>query len=323
MSSPFAPSLLIRPVQAADYPAVTALHNAIFELAWPMTEAALHAHDQRLIATGHLARWVVEVDSAPAGMASYTQAQPPHADRYRLDISVRPEYTHRGLGSALYTHLLRALHGRGARHLRSHARSDRPEGIRFLLARGFIEFLRESDAQLDVTTCDLTPYATLPATLAAQGIRLLALTDLPASPARDHALYALETELRRDVPGFGNDEALTYDAWRVQRLDAPEFLADACFLAVEGDTLVGMSYLTRLSLPGYLRQRLTGVRRSHRGRKIASALKTCGIAYARAHGYHTILTSNAIHNTPMLALNTRLGFVPLPVWVFFQKSLLD
>ena len=44
---------------------------------------------------------------------------------------------------------------------------------------------------------------------------------------------------------------------------------------------------------------------------------------AKACGYHTILTSNAIHNTPMLALNTRLGFVPLPVWVFFQKSLLD
>ena len=218
---------------------------------------------------------------------------------------------------------LRELHCRGARHLRSHARSDRPEGIRFLQTRGFVEFLRESDAQLDVTTCDLTPYAHLPATLAAQGIHLVALTDLPATPARDRALYALETELRRDVPGFGSEEAPTYDAWRGQRLDAPEFLADACFLAVEGTALVGMSYLTRTALPDHLHQRLTGVRRSHRGRKIALALKTCGIAYARAHGYHTILTSNAIHNAPMLAINTRLGFVPLPVWIFFQKSLLD
>ena len=66
---------------------------------------------------------------------------------------------------------------------------------------------------------------------------------------------------------------------------------------------------------------LTAVLPPYRRRGIALALKLRGIRYAQAVGCPAILTGSEEHNRPMLTLNARLGFVPQPAWITFEKHL--
>ena len=54
---------------------------------------------------------------------------------------------------------------------------------------------------------------------------------------------------------------------------------------------------------------LTGVKRAHRGRGIAAALKRTQIAWAKEHGYTSLQTSNEVRNEPIRRLNERHGYV--------------
>jgi GNAT superfamily N-acetyltransferase len=104
-------------------------------------------------------------------------------------------------------------------------------------------------------------------------------------------------------------------------LENPGFMADAYWVALDGDEYVGMSNLWRnLSDPQKLNTGLTGVRRSHRRRGIATALKVRGIKFAQAHGKTAIETGNEEHN-PMYQLNLQLGFQPKPAWMDFIRHL--
>ena len=61
--------------------------------------------------------------------------------------------------------------------------------------------------------------------------------------------------------------------------------------------------------------------RAYRRRGVALALKLRGVAYARAHGYTRVNTGMASNNAAVVALNTRLGFVPQRAYVTFRKDL--
>ncbi|HEY3100526.1 MAG TPA: GNAT family N-acetyltransferase [Methylomirabilota bacterium] len=93
------------------------------------------------------------------------------------------------------------------------------------------------------------------------------------------------------------------------------------FVALDGEEVVG--YARLYSLPA-LSQRLengfTGVRRSHRRRGIATALKHAQIAWAAAHGYTELVTSSVETNKAMRGVNERLGYMPLPGWIVVQGA---
>ena len=56
--------------------------------------------------------------------------------------------------------------------------------------------------------------------------------------------------------------------------------------------------------------RLHQKRFTHRGRGIASALKLRAIAWAGGQGVRWFYTSSEIGNTPLIAINRRLGYRP-------------
>ena len=83
-------------------------------------------------------------------------------------------------------------------------------------------------------------------------------------------------------------------------------------LAAAGDEYVGLAAVGYFEDQNYMYNNITGVLRDYRGRKIAQALKLLTIRYAQAYGAATIRTSNDSENAPMLAINRKLGYKPLP-----------
>ena len=83
-------------------------------------------------------------------------------------------------------------------------RDDHPYAETWLLQRGFVEDLREPQSILDVTTCDLAPFAGIEDRLNAQGIAIKAYPELASDPERDHKLYELDMAVTPDIQLIAN-----------------------------------------------------------------------------------------------------------------------
>ena len=68
---------------------------------------------------------------------------------------------------------------------------------------------------------------------------------------------------------------------------------------------------------------MTGVRRSARGRGIASVLKRAQISAAKAAGLRELRTTTAAANAPMLRVNEKLGYRRGVSWIHLRGPLLD
>ena len=121
-------------------------------------------------------------------------------------------------------------------------------------------------------------------------------------------------------------DALTlpdFDHYVQTRFQHPDLLPDGYLVALDGDECVGLTKLWRSQANDDLYTGLTGVRRTHRRRGIALALKLRAIRFAQERGSSEIKTWNEVANEGMLAINVRLGFVRQPAWVVVTKILKD
>ncbi len=196
-------------------------------------------------------------------------------------------------------------------------------GVAFLLRREFVEVQRTWESRLDVAAFDFDRFAGAEERAEKQGITI---TTLAAERARDpealRRAYELHVTCMRDVPSVDPITDTSHEAFVSRMVETPSSLPDGYFLAVAGGEYVGESNLfASLDDAGVLYQGLTGLRREHRGRGIALALKLRTIRYAREHGRREIRTWNDIRNQPMLRINEALGFAKQPTWITFEKTL--
>ena len=129
---------------------------------------------------------------------------------------------------------------------------------------------------------------------------------LAADADRDDKLRALNYQLEKDVPYGEPPTELGLKAFRRERLEPDSVLKDAFFVALDGQTPVGMSSLWRFGT--YLETDFTGVLPAYRGRGIAALMKLKGVRYAQENGFAELRTANDAANGPMRRLNGRLGF---------------
>ena len=111
-------------------------------------------------------------------------------------------------------------------------------------------------------------------------------------------------EIHMPLPG----EAPPYDEW----LERERRQASAGFVALDDGAVVGYARLYETGLPHRLEHGLTAVRRSHRRRGLATALKQAQIRWAADHGYRELVTDMVESNVGMRAVNERLGYRLLP-----------
>lgn len=241
-----------------------------------------------------------------------------------FEIAVTRCRRRQGLGAMLYGHVLTFAAERGLRRLVTWVTERCPiEAARdFLSVRGFIELDREYPSSLDMKSFDPAHFADALHRAEAQGVRLLSYADVPDTDTNRRRLYDLSLPIEQDMPTHDDVpfEAPPFEAW-LRHFDHPEYDPRALILAEMDGEWIGLSLVGFREETGIGSTWTTGVLRPYRGRGIAFALKVRCLTAAKQRGCPVVTTDNHKDNAPMLAINRKLGFVPDPPRVSYQKPL--
>ena len=234
-------------------------------------------------------------------------------DVSELDVQVLPEHRGRGVGGARRGERARPGGGRRRPVLQAQVREVDADSLAWAERRGFREIGRESRLVLELAGIE-APEVGLP-----DGIEIVTWAERPELA---RALYDVNLEASPDIPGSEGDEVPTFEEWLSADMQGASDSPDAVFVALEGEEVVGYAkFVISNARPGVLIHDLTGVKRAHRGRGIAGALKRTQIAWAKAKGFQKIETMNEVRNEPIRRLNERHGYQPTPGHIVLERRL--
>ena len=207
-------------------------------------------------------------------------------------VRVHPDARRRGIGSALLDAVRARARELGRESVWGRVRDA--ASLDFVARRGFREVVREVVVKRDLEPGDagLEPRPEV-------------------AEAREEHLrgaYEVSVECIPEIHGPLPGAAAPYEEWLGQELRDPA----VAFVALDGGAVVGYARLHTCGVPHRLEHGLTAVRRSHRRRGLATALKRAQIAWAAEHGYRELVTDMVEENVGMRAVNERLGYRPLP-----------
>ena len=225
-------------------------------------------------------------------------------DSVTVRVFVRPEARGRGIGTALADRLVE--------HARTFARRDslfttvdtlQPRGVAFAERRGLVEVDYEVELRRPLGDLPAHEPGPLP------GIEVVSVAERPE--LLEPAYHCVAVEGYLDLPTPSPVE-VTLEQW----LDEEATLPEGSFVALDGREVVGYAGLLEGGEHG-----LTAVRRTHRRRGIASALKARQLAWASAAGLPELVTWTQGRNSPMQRVNELLGYRPEPPWLKLKGPL--
>jgi GNAT superfamily N-acetyltransferase len=286
---------------------------------WPVTAEDLRDEEERRDPGYPRISLVAEESHRLVGVATAGADEMAHREgRFHIDLRVPPDLQGQGIGRALYEELIRHLAPHRPVELVTMVWHALERANRFVIDRGFVETFRRIDSTLVVKDFDFTPYEGLEERVRLLGIEVKTYAGLERDPRRLEKLWELDRELWQDVPYGEPVTRPSLERFEKELIQSRDFLPEACFVAVCGDTFAGYSLL--LQGEGYFDTDMTGVRRAYRGRGVATLLKLLGIRYALAHGGLELRTVNDSVNEGMLALNEKLGFRRQGASIHYKKD---
>ena len=267
-------------------------------------------------------RWLASVDNVIVGSGYFGQSPWFGPDLQFVHVMVHPDHQECGYGRALAERVETSAYDHGARRLLGHAEEADARTLRFLSLAGYREIDREWRSTLDLHSFDPVEWAESIDAVRAAGIAIQSVAEVSANrPDWREELHGLYVDIDRDVPSPLEILEIPREDFEAVTLGR-QMLADGFLVALDGDTLVG---LTEPQLvdgdPTALSQELTGVRSDYRGRGIATALKAASATWAKDQGYVSIRTYNAQSNAAMLVVNDRLGFEREHATIEYLKNL--
>jgi mycothiol synthase len=242
--------------------------------------------------------------------------------RFGFMVIVDPDERRRGIGTALYEHLIGDADVASASGWETAAYEGEPSGGAWLDHLGFKLANTHQMSELNLATVDVSQYGRVIESVQGGGVALMPLSDYMASTSQAaQMLYDLAIELSRDAPWYEDVAKPPLAQWRLEFIDSDSILVGGFTVAVVDRGMIGQSALMRDAHDELLlRTGLTGVRKAYRRRGIATAMKMRAIEYAstlpRSGQGLRIQTGNEKEN-PMLTLNLQLGFVPQPAWFIY------
>lgn len=266
-------------------------------------------------------RWLAAVDGEIVGSGAFGQTPWLSRDHFFAHVMIHPDHQRRGIGRALIRRVEGSAVELGAGRIVGSVADTQERAIRIVEEAGYSEFDRDWESALDLDAFDASAWSGTIASVIESGIRIVSLTELAATRTWwKQDLHQLYIELEADVPTELDIQPVPFDDFEKLMLGR-QSLADGFLIALDGDDLVGLTEPRSVDdEPTAVAQELTGVVESHRGRGIATSLKVAAAIWAKDRGYRTIRTYNAQRNAPMLAVNTKLGFVRGPAQIEYVKQ---
>ena len=294
-------------VDAAELGRVVAVHNAV-RTDDPTTVEGLV--DWKRQADDMV--WLVAVDDgedagAAVGLVGW-HSQPGTAF---AEFWALPEARGRGVGSALHAELARWSAERGCAELETVVAEEDDASLAWAERRGFREVGRNSKLVLELEPIEA------PAPDPPPGIEIVTWAERPGI---ERGLYEVYREAEPDIPGEEDNEITPFERWLSNDMQGISDRADAVFVALAEDEVVGYAKLAFPQGSSRVFHDLTGVKRDWRGRGIAAALKRTQIAWAKEQGYTQLVTQNEERNEPIRRLNERHGYRVEPGSVVLRAS---
>ncbi|GIW29463.1 MAG: GCN5 family acetyltransferase [Meiothermus sp.] len=316
-------SFSIRPFTPADYPELAQIRNAN----WPdnpVLPETLEANDKRLKPGLVMQRLIAERDGVMLGNALFFHMEwMYHPQKFYVGLTVDPAHQRKGIGTALYQKMMEELQPYDPIKLVASTRADKPAALRFAEKRGFIEEFRAWESKLELAKFDPAQWAKDVEKVLAQGYQIKTLAELEDDPDYERKMYELDHAGSFDVP-LPPGESFTFPDmeryWENVRSN-PDFRPELWFLAVKDGEYAGVSMLFHRPADNDLNTGFTTVKRAHRHKGVALALKVAALTHAKNLGKTAVRTENAQTNRSMLGINEALGFEKMPAWIDLVKVL--
>src|SRR5215210_553066 len=215
-------------------------------------------------------------------------------ERTSVVVRVLPDHRRRGLGSELLDRLAEHASRLGPRRISGTVFEDDPDSLSWARNRGFEEYDRQVELSRELAPQEAEPVPP-------PGIELAELDESRLADA-----YEVWVEGYADMPFTPAVRAPTYEEWLEEEVPGP-----VTFVALDDGRVVGAAALLD-RVDGLAEHGLTAVRRSHRGRGIATSLKQALLHWAAANGYRELTTWTQAGNAAMQAVNLKLGYRPRP-----------
>ena len=228
-------------------------------------------------------------------------------------VGIAPDRRGAGVGDELLHTIEAWARERGSTQLEGGIAEEDDASIAWAAARGFEEVGRNSRMVLDLTRIE-APEVTPP-----DGIEIVVWADRPELA---EGLWEVAREAGPDIPGEEDTDVGSLDEWLDRDMRGSGDRPEAVFAAVEDGEVLGyakLAFSTERTDLAY--HDLTGVKRAHRGRGVASVLKATQIAWAKASGYEKLQTSNEVRNAPIRHLNQKHGYVLEPGTVIVRRPI--
>lgn len=280
-------------------------------------------------------RFILECKGKIVGAGSYFE--PYWLDvqgKYQFNFDVLPEYEGiqpQGVHpfSFVERYVRKSLAGCNLKALKTSAREDKERRQNWLKQQGFVCLMRYPISKLEVLDCDLRAHEYRLENAVKAGYGIFGLDFLQEHDKDWHRkLYDAWLEIELDVPSPEPPKPISLEEFD-KMFQHPAFTAKSWAVAVVVDErapgklgeYAGLSANNAaISQPEIWSIWLTGVRRAHRRRGLAIALKLECIKWAKALGIKEFQTGNE-ENNPMFHINMQLGFKPQPAWQDWEKAL--
>ena len=229
-----------------------------------------------------------------------------------IRLSLRPEAWTEGRFGALVRVAETWCRDEGVLVAVTRERDDLRSELDVLHRLGYRERSRARTSELDLIERRdhiLNTVAACREQMRERGIRMMVLSE-DDDPEKMDKLYRMLVKAEQDIPSVTPWRVLTFGAWKRYWFENPGIRQDRYWIAREGDSIVGM---TALDFPvkvagGVPLTAMTATAPEARGRGIAKALKYEAMKQAIELGFTRVRTFNDTDNTPMLRVNTGMGY---------------